>query len=118
MKKVISKAVQEKSEYFSDFSGKSLGSGDVPIELKIDFNYGSIFDGSRLELHLTDEENMEILEFIAKKLHTKTVNNIKQKIKYLESLTEDSISNRSWDESSIYMSNIQLYHHLLNYKNS
>lgn len=66
MKKVLKPAEKENVLYYSDFSGKVLG--DIPpIEVTIDFNYGSNRDGDSLEWHITDNEFSELLKLIKTK---------------------------------------------------
>lgn len=66
MKKILEPACEEDAIYYSDFSGKLLDSfiNAPPCELKINFNYGSIYDGENLTLHLTDDEAKSLLEYI------------------------------------------------------
>jgi len=66
MKKIISPASKEECIYYSDFDGKILES--PPITMKIEFDYGSVLDGSDIELHLTDEEPREVLNLLKNKL--------------------------------------------------
>lgn len=67
MKKILKPAENEESIYYSDFNGKILN-GFPPVEICIDFNYGSKYDGCKLELHLDDGEFDELLNFLKTKL--------------------------------------------------
>jgi len=66
MKKIISPASEEECIYYSDFIGQALET--PPITIKMEFNYGSVLDGNSMELHLTDEEARELLNYIKNKL--------------------------------------------------
>ena len=74
MKKILEPACEEDAIYYSDFSGKLLDSftNASPCEVKIEFNYGSIFDGEKMTLHLTDEEAKKLLEYIKINLTTES----------------------------------------------
>lgn len=65
MKKVLKPHEEEISVYYSDFSGKLLDNQfSPPVEVKIDFNYGSEYDGFKMELHFDDEDSKKLLRFI------------------------------------------------------
>jgi hypothetical protein len=64
MKVVIKPSEKEEVEYRSDFSDKSFIVFDPDVVIKFDFNYGSKYDGEKLEFHLTDEEAGHVLDFI------------------------------------------------------
>jgi hypothetical protein len=49
MKKILQPKQQEKAEYFSDFSDKSFEAFHPDVQIKFEFNYGSKFDGVRVE---------------------------------------------------------------------
>ena len=68
MKKVFKPAEREEAIYFSDFTGKSLGEWTAPVNLQINFNYGSERDGASLTLHLDDEDTKPIIDLIKQKL--------------------------------------------------
>lgn len=67
MKKILKPSEMEESVFYSDFSGKILND-QPPVEINVDFNYGSKYDGCKLEIHLTDEEFDELLTFLKTKL--------------------------------------------------
>ena len=69
MKKITKPSQREESVYYSDFSGHLLDQFGPQVELKINFNYGSKYDNSSLELDLTDEEVLPLLKLIASKLY-------------------------------------------------
>jgi len=64
MKRIIKPQVREEAVYYSDFSGKCLGEMPAPIEISIDFSYGSKHDGTKLKLQLEDEDVGPLLELI------------------------------------------------------
>jgi hypothetical protein len=77
MKKVLKPAEYEDAIYYSDFSGKLLNE-TPPIEIVVDFNYGSKYDGCKLELHLNDEDFDQLLNFLKTKLSEDFKHNYEQ----------------------------------------
>lgn len=71
MKLVTKPMEQEESVYYSDFSGKLL-KDFVPVTVKIECDYGSKYDGSALELHLTDKGLESLLAFLKQHLCEET----------------------------------------------
>jgi len=70
MKKILKPKQLEQAAYFSDFTGQPFGgSFHPPVELKMTFNYGSIYDQSEVTLHLSDKDMEPILELIQSKLN-------------------------------------------------
>lgn len=72
MKKVLCSAVREQAEFYSDFTNKKLVNGQ-DITVTIDCNYGSIFDGTTLELHIDDSDLDSLLQFLEQKLINKNL---------------------------------------------
>ena len=72
MKKVIKPITREESEYSSDFSGERFHLDIPDVTIKVSFNYGSRFDDSEIEFHLSDKETEEVLSFIKNKICDKT----------------------------------------------
>jgi hypothetical protein len=72
MKKVLKPAEPEEAVYYSDFSGKLLDHNMVPVTIKIECSYGSEYDGSELELHLTDKGLNHLLVYIKDRLSKET----------------------------------------------
>jgi len=70
MKKILEPACEENAVYYSDFSGKILDSftSSPPCEVVIRFNYGSIYDGDEITLHLSDEDVRDMVKFIKSRL--------------------------------------------------
>lgn len=67
MKKVTKQQEPEEAVYYSDFTGKLLPESStfgVPILICIEFNYGSKYDGSKLELHLDDNDFHKMKSFL------------------------------------------------------
>jgi len=67
MKKILKPSENEEAVYYSDLNGKFLDQ-IPPVEINIDFNYGSKYDGSKLQLHYTDEEFDKLFDFLETKL--------------------------------------------------
>ncbi len=68
MKKVLKPSKKEEAVYYSDFHGKVFDLGIPPFVFQICCNYGSSLDGEYSELHLTEEEGIELLGMIKGKL--------------------------------------------------
>jgi hypothetical protein len=77
MKKILKPSEHEESVYYSDFNGKLLNEVP-PVEITIDFNYGSKYDGCKLEMHLDDNEFDELLAFLKTKLSSDFKHNYEQ----------------------------------------
>ena len=70
MKKILKPKQLEQAAYFSDFTGQPFGGlFHPPVELKMTFNYGSIYDQSEVTLHLSDKDMEPILDLIQSKLN-------------------------------------------------
>jgi hypothetical protein len=80
MKKVLKPAKEEEVVYYSDFSGKLLDHNMVPVTVKIECDYGSEYDGSSVELHLTDSGLNNLLVFIKDRLSEETKKEFKRQI--------------------------------------
>ena len=81
MKKVIVPEQKEEANYFSDFSGQPFGElYHPPVTLKLEFNYGSKYDGSEITLHLSDKDIEPILELISSKLNSDFKKNLKNEL--------------------------------------
>jgi hypothetical protein len=104
MKKITKPAEREEAVFYSDFSGKNLGDCNPPVEIKIEFNYGSKKDGAILNLHLDDDDIKPILELIKKNISEDFKKDLIKKIKQQEKYFEDSMQFRDWT-SCDYTSN-------------
>ena len=70
MKKIIVPEQKEEANYYSDFTGQPFDSYfGPPIELKVQFNYGSKYDCSEFTLHLSDKDIEPVLDLIQSKLN-------------------------------------------------
>lgn len=81
MKHVIQEKVAEQANYQSDFSGVEFEPQfNPPVELNIQCNYGSDYDGANLTFHLNDSELEEVLDFIKTRLAPTTKLYLKNQI--------------------------------------
>ena len=96
MKKIIKPAQKEKAEYFSDFSNTSFDCFEPEAQIKFEFNYGSEFDGSSVEFHLTGEEAKHVLDFIRMNLSEDKTTELQDR---LESTNEDYDDNMDEEDA-------------------
>ena len=82
--------------YYSDFSGRCFGEHSPHITLDLVFGYGSVWDGSRLQLDLDDEDVKEILELIKRKLSPDTVAELEKQRTRAEGEYNDACDSREW----------------------
>jgi len=113
MKKIVQPKQEEKAEYFSDFSDKSFESFHPDVQIKFEFNYGSKFDGGRVEFHLTDQEAEHVLNFIRMNLSEGKINELKNKLEEHEEYYEENVNARDWQSSDHFYNCIELYKYLL-----
>jgi len=70
MKKILVPKQNEEAAYFSDFTGEPFGDlVHPPVELTLNFNYGSRYDSSEITLHLSDKDIEPIFNIIQSKLN-------------------------------------------------
>lgn len=112
MKKIITPASQEEAVYYSDFSGTVFKYGPE-AELTLEFNYGSRYDGSKLEFHLTDKEVLEVVEFIKSKISKDCVDNLKRKRDAITNNLEDAIDARDYSQSDLFPNSRELISKLI-----
>ena len=93
MKKILKAAEPEESVYYSDFSGKLLEHNMVPVTIKIECGYGSEYDGSSVELHLTDKGLNNLLVYIKDRLSPETKEEFKRQIDSNCQSSNDSYNN-------------------------
>lgn len=98
MKKITKPVQKEESVYYSDFSGKCFGEYYPPVTLKIEFNYGSIYDGSKIILDLDDKDIGDILFLLKSKLSDETKKDLKQRYVVLDEDYDDSVRSRDWSD--------------------
>lgn len=116
MKKIIKPLIKEEAVYYSDFSGKPFDECGPPVELKIDFNYGSKYDGSQLKFDLTDEEFQPLLNLIKNLVTEDYKSAIKKRLNSIENSYEDSMQMRDWMTCDMTINNIWLLRDFLNLK--
>jgi hypothetical protein len=114
MKKIIQPQQKEKAEYFSDFSGESFEDFHPDVQIKFEFNYGSEFDGSRVEFDLTCAESKHVLDFIRMNLSESKINELKNKLEQNEINYNDNMDARDWEQCDFFGNRIFLYKYLLN----
>jgi hypothetical protein len=93
MKKVLKPAEPEEVVYYSDFSGKLLEHNMVPVTVKIECGYGSEYDGSSVELHLTDKGLNNLLVYLKDRLCQETKEELKRQIDSNCQFSKDSYNN-------------------------
>jgi hypothetical protein len=96
MKKITKPAEKEEVVYYSDFSGKCFAEMHPPVELILDFGYGSGYDGSKLTFHLDDKEVEDVLALLKSKLNNETKKFLKQRYTELDSKYDDHVESRDW----------------------
>jgi hypothetical protein len=96
MKKIIKPAEKEESVYYSDFSGKCFGELHAPIELKLEFGYGSIYDGSCLKFDLDDKDVEDILFLLKSKLNNDAKKVLKDMYTRLDNDYDGNVQVRDW----------------------
>lgn len=116
MKQIIKPAQKEIAEYVSDFSGKIFGNFYPHVQLKFEFNYGSEFDGSKVEFHLTDQEAKHVIDFIRINLSENKITELKTRLESVEEDYEDNMNARDWQSCDYFNNNIELYKYLTNDK--
>lgn len=116
MKKITKPAEKEEAVYYSDFSGKCFGEFSPPIELKIEFNYGSGYDGSMLGFHLSDEDIKPIIDIIKKNISEDYKNFLRSKIEKYKKEYDVSVSFRDWDDCERIGYSVDLLKELLDIK--
>jgi hypothetical protein len=110
VKKITKPAEKEEAVYYSDFSGKCFGEFNAPVQLKIEFNYGSIYDGSKFTFDLDDNDIADVLFLLKGKLSNETKKDLKQRFVALNDRYDQNVQNRDWTECD-YICNEK---HLLN----
>ena len=116
VKKIVKPSEKEEVIYYSDFSGKCFGQFHPDVNVKIEFNYNSRFDGSTLELHLTDQETTSLLNFIKREITTEYKNEIKSKLNHVEQQLDISIQSRDWSDCDYKYTSIDLYKYLIDHE--
>jgi hypothetical protein len=113
MKKVTKPYEKEEAFYYSDFTGKTFGSFGPPVNLKIEFNYGSQRDGASLSLDLDDEDINPFIEIIKKNLCESAKKFFEKQLSRNEKSFNDSMDFRDWDSCDSLSNNIWLIRDIL-----
>jgi hypothetical protein len=113
MKKIIKPLEKEQSVYYSDFSGKCFGEWGSPVDIKIEFNYGSKYDGSQISLRLSDEETEHLLYSIKLKMSNDYKLSLKKQLYKQEKEYCESVDFRDWENCEHKQKSIELIEHLL-----
>ena len=113
MKRITKPSQREEATYYSDFSGKHFGNYCSPVEVKIEFNYGSKYDGSLIGLHLTDDEVEFILDVIKKRTTSDYKDFLKKCLHKNETNELDAAEFRDWDSCKMIQNSTFLLEKLL-----
>ena len=114
MKKIIVPEQIEEANYFSDFSGQPFGDlYHPPVTLKLEFNYGSDYDGSEITLHLSDRDVQPILELISTKLNPDFKKQLEHELIENDDQYFNAVEARDPKECEIMISCNSLYKKLL-----
>jgi hypothetical protein len=113
MKKITKPAEKEEATYYSDFSGKCFGEWFPPVELNIDFSYGSKYDGVNLQFHLDDHDVEDVLTLLKSKLSTQTKKTLAVLSTKLDNDYEDNIQMRDWDSCNYISNNKELLERII-----
>lgn len=113
MKKITKPAEKEEGTYYSDFSGKCFGEFHPHVEIKIEFNYGSKYDGAVIGLHLTDEEVGLFLEVIKKSASANYKSFLLKKLGEFDEQYQSDCNLRDWDSCESTGNSIELLKNLL-----
>lgn len=113
MKKIIKPSEKEEAVYYSDFKGTCFNNMIPDVEIKIEFNYGSKYDGSELRLHLTDDEFDVILKTIKENISNEFKKTIKDFIKQSEKNYDDLMQSRDWLNCDYSLNSIELFKKIL-----
>jgi hypothetical protein len=103
--------------YFSDFSGRPLGIFGPPVTLKIEFNYDSIYDQSKITLHLDDKDMVPILELIKNKLNPDCKKQIEDDLDENSEEYNKAIDSKDVSSCEIYASTKHLLRTLIGEEN-
>jgi hypothetical protein len=116
MKKITKPAEKEEAVFYSDFSGKTLGECTPPVEVKIEFNYGSERDGASLFLHLDDEDVKPIINLIKQKMSSDLKEQLKRQLEKQEKDFDDSMQFRDWNSCDYLTNSLWFLRELLDIK--
>lgn len=117
MKKIIRPKQEEHAEYISDFSDKCFDQFQPDVEVKFEFNYGSKFDGSQIEFHLTDEEAKHVLDFIKRNLSQNKIKDLKNQLESNKVCYNDNIDARDWESCDYFGNCVDLFKYIIDENN-
>jgi len=109
MKIVQSPAVPEIAVNVSDFSGKEFKFKTPEVQVNIEFNYGSKYDGARMVLDLFDSEASEILAIVFARLHRSTRKHLKDMLAQSHEDYESCVDARDWSGCDQTYGQVALY---------
>jgi hypothetical protein len=98
MKKITKPKQNEEAVYYSDFSGECFGNYPPPIQLTIEFNYGSKYDGSKFTFDLDDKDIDDVLFMLKGKLNNDTKKDLRKRYANLNDKYDDSVQVRDWTD--------------------
>jgi hypothetical protein len=114
MKKIITPKQNEEANYYSDFTGEPFDDYyGPPVELKVEFNYGSKYDCSEFTLHLSDKDIEPILDLIKLKLNPDFKKNLSDLLIEDEQAYSDAIEARDALECEHRIANMNLIKRLI-----
>lgn len=113
MKKIIKPEEKEEATFYSDFTGKPLDQCGPEVQIKIEFSYGSKYDGSRINLHLDDEDIEDLLKYLSTKLNPDFRKKLQKTMQMLDERYDDAVDSRAWEECDLYDNNREVAKKLL-----
>jgi hypothetical protein len=115
MKKILKPKQIEEAIYFSDFTGQPFDTNfrHPPVEVKMNFNYGSKYDGSEINLHLSDKDMEPILDLIQSKLNPDFRKSLEEDIKENTLEYNNAIDSKDPIMCDYYISCYNLFKRLL-----
>lgn len=113
MKKILKPKEEEEAVYYSDFTGKCFGEFHPEVTLKLEFNYGSKFDGSHFTLDLSDKEAESMLELIKSNLSQDYKLSLKKNLATRITHLNEAIDARDYTQSDYYSTSVDLLQFLL-----
>ena len=105
MKRVIKPQQAEEAVYYSDFTGQCFGSHGPSVTIRMSFDYGSVYDGADVKLHLTDQEAEEVMAFIKSKLSEDAKAEFKKTVYNYQRNCDDAIQARDITQSTYFSNN-------------
>jgi hypothetical protein len=116
MKQIIEHAKKEKAVYHSDFSDYEFDGCGPDVDVKINFSYGSKYDGAALSLHLTDSDVECILDVIKSKITDKYKKEMTGLLDRYNEQYNEAVDFREWGRCDILGNNVDIIKHIIDYK--